>query len=290
MAQRPALTSRDHSIRIVIPWVVLTVVGWITASRIRLPIDQSVQGADQVKTLYIMTALAIPVFTGVVVLVLYSAIFFRRRAGEPLYDGPPVYGGARLQLTWIVVSFVLVLVLALLGITTLVSSQAAQAVGASGRAIGSGSETGSPIKETNNELQVQVIAQQWYFTYRFPDYGGVETTHLELPVGVPVEFHVTSLDIIHSWWAYELGVKADANPGVDNQFHATPQRTGSFTVRCAELCGIWHGEMADTEGRVVSGSDFNSWIKQQQATFAEIGKSLPSYAPSYFPEPLTKGT
>ena len=37
-----------------------------------------------------------------------------------------------------------------------------------------------------------------------------------LPDNTTVAFHVTSLDVIHSFWAYQLGVKADANPGQDN--------------------------------------------------------------------------
>ncbi|HYM51296.1 MAG TPA: cytochrome c oxidase subunit II [Candidatus Limnocylindrales bacterium] len=290
MATRTANPSRPHVIRVLIPWIILTVAGWIAVSFIHFPFDLSVQGQDQARTLLIMTYLATPVFMGVVVMLVYSGIVFRRRPGEQLVDGLPVTGNTRIQATWIVVSLILVLSLAVLGITTLISSQAAQAIGAAGRAIGGEGETGAAIKETGSELQVQVIAQQWYFTYRFPDYGGVETTHLELPAGVPVEFHVTSLDIIHSWWAYQLGVKADANPGVDNQFHMTPRTTGSFTVRCAELCGIWHGEMADTTGQVVSQGDFNTWIAQQQSYFAEIQKALPSYGPYYFPAPLTKGS
>jgi cytochrome c oxidase subunit II len=289
MATR-SVPARTHAIRIIIPWVILTVIGWIAASLIHFPFDLSVQGADQARTLVIMTDLSMPIFMGVVVMVLYSALVFRRRRGEPLVDGPPVIGNTPVQVAWIVVSFVLVLSLAVLGIATLVSAGVAQAVGTTGRAIGGEGQTGGAIKETNSELQVQVIAQQWYFTYRFPDYGGVETTHLELPAGVPVEFHVTSLDIVHSWWAYELGVKADANPGVDNQFHMTSQRAGTFTVRCAELCGIWHGEMVDTSGKVVSGANFNAWITQQQTNFADIQKSLPTYGPYYFPAPLTKGT
>jgi cytochrome c oxidase subunit II len=282
MAAQSDDAGRGHWIRIVVPWVVLTIIGWVITAQIRLPIGESVQGSDEARTLAIMTYMAMPIFVGVVVMIVYSAVYFRRRPGEPLVDGPPITGHTRVQLTWIIVSFALVLVLAVLGITTLVSSQAAPA---GGQAASSGA-----IKETNNELQVQVIAQQWYFTYRFPDYGGVETTHLELPAGVPVLFHVTSLDIIHSWWAYQLGVKADANPGVDNQFHMTPKDVGSFTVRCAELCGIWHGEMFDTSGKVVSPDEFNAWISQQQLQFAPIQTSLPSYGPSYFPAPVTKGS
>ena len=37
-----------------------------------------------------------------------------------------------------------------------------------------------------------------------------------LPVDTTIEFHVTSLDVIHSFWAYQLSVKADANPQQDN--------------------------------------------------------------------------
>ena len=57
-----------------------------------------------------------------------------------------------------------------------------------------------------------MIAQQWKFTYRYPTFGGFETNQLVLPDDTTIAFHVTSLDVIHSFWAYQLGVKADANP------------------------------------------------------------------------------
>ncbi len=54
-----------------------------------------------------------------------------------------------------------------------------------------------------------------------PGYGGVETRFLEMPANTLVEFNVTSLDVIHSFWAYQLGVKADANPGANNVAYVT---------------------------------------------------------------------
>jgi cytochrome c oxidase subunit 2 len=129
-----------------------------------------------------------------------------------------------------------------------------------------------------------VIGQQWQFTYRYPTYGGVETATLVLPVGRQIAFHVTSLDVVHSFWAYELGVKADANPGVDNVAYVKTEKIASFQIRCAELCGLWHGYMSDA-GRVVSGSDFASWIAARRAQFAPVQKYLPDYAPTYTPDP-----
>ena len=275
--------DRPHIVRLLIIWIVLSAIGVLAVLLLNYPpYDQSIQGQDQSRTLALLTALATPVFIGVVVMVLYSAIYFRRRTPD-LVDGPPMLGNTSVQIAWVAISSILVIFLAIVGIATLSSENVAQAVGAPGTTTGGGT-TG----EGNQEIHVQVIAQQWYFTYRYADYGGVETTHLYLPVNHPVELHVTSLDIIHSFWAYQLGVKADANPGVDNIFHVTPQKTGSFQVRCAELCGLWHGHMADSDGQVVSQSDFDTWIAQQQADFDTIAKAVPSYAPYYFPEPKLK--
>jgi cytochrome c oxidase subunit II len=277
--------DRPHAIRLAIIWVVLSVLGIIAVLQIQYPpYDQTVQGQDQSRTLALLTAIATPVFIGVVILIVYSAIYFRR-SGPELVDGPPMKGNTPVQVVWISVSAIIVLFLAFVGITTLANNSSAQTVPGQ-----SSSLAGGTAGNAGSEMQVQVIAQQWYFTYRYADYGGVETTHLYLPVDRPVELHVTSLDIIHSFWAYQLGVKADANPGVDNVFHVTPQKTGSFQVRCAELCGLWHGQMSDAEGQVVSQSDFDTWIAQQQQDYAAIQKVVPSYAPYYFPLPLTKGS
>ena len=134
------------------------------------------------------------------------------------------------------------------------------------------------------KMPVQVIAQQWEFTYRYPTFGGVETPHLVLPAGTQVVLHVTSLDAVHSFWAYELGVKVDANPGNDNIAYVRVKGPGVFHIHCAELCGLWHGYMFDT-GRVVTHSEFATWIKQQQQTFGPVMRYLPKYANEYLPDP-----
>ena len=91
---------------------------------------------------------------------------------------------------------------------------------------GQGPEPIAAPPHASHALQVQVIAQQWQFTYRWPSFGGVQTRELELPAHTLVQFNVTSLDVIHSFWAYQLGVKADANPGVNNVAYVTTDGPG----------------------------------------------------------------
>ena len=105
-------------------------------------------------------------------------------------------------------------------------------------------------------------------------YGGVETPHLVLPANTLIRLHVTSLDVVHSFWAYQLGVKADANPGEDNVVYVETKGPRSFDIHCAELCGLWHGYMFDT-GQVVPQGDFDS-LDQAAAGVLRAGHEVPA--------------
>ena len=99
---------------------------------------------------------------------------------------------------------------------------------------------------------------------------------------------MTSLDVIHSFWAYQLGVKADANPGENNIAYVTTKQPLTFNIRCAELCGVWHGYMFDT-GHVVTKAQFAAWITAQRVKYAPATKLLPPYSKTYFPDPQRRG-
>jgi cytochrome c oxidase subunit II len=261
---------------------------WIVASLIATPLvvllvgpimppgNGSEQASGHVTDNTVLIGMATPVLLLVLIYLIYSTIYFRQPKGGVL-EGPAIRGNARIQTTWIVVTTLLVLALAAYGTVRLLENGAGSGAGPNPVAVPSGAK-----------LPVQVIAQEWAFTYRYPTYGGVETTHLVLPVNQMIELHVTSLDVIHSFWAYQLGVKVDANPNTDNIVFVRPTKRESFSIRCAELCGLWHGYMFDT-GHVVSPAAFVAWVKEQRRRFAPVQKYLPKYATKYIPEPLRRG-
>jgi cytochrome c oxidase subunit 2 len=275
-----ALAGPNHMRRFVAIWAVCSLVALPLVIFVLGPIlppgKGSAQSNGQVTDNIVLLAMATPVLLLVVTYLFYAIIFFRQPKGG-LLEGPAVRGDARLQTAWIVTTSALVLSLAVYGTVRLEKDYGA----------GSGNGPTPLVTPKGHKLQVQVIAQQWAFTYRYPEYGGVETTHLELPVNQAVELHVTSLDVIHSFWAYQLGVKADANPGVDNVAFVQPVKEETVEVHCAELCGIWHGYMYD-HGHVVSKPAFETWIKQQETQFAPATKVLPPYAKTYSPEPTRR--
>jgi cytochrome c oxidase subunit 2 len=275
------MSEPNHARRFATIWLVATLIATPLAVVLLGPIlppgKGSEQASGQVTDNTVLLAMATPVLLLVVIYLIYSSIYFRQPKGAAL-EGPAIRGDARVQTTWIVVTSALVLSLAVYGSVRLLADDGA----------GSGSGPTPLTVPKGPKLPVQVIAQQWAFTYRYPTYGGVEVPHLVLPEGQMIELHVTSLDVIHSFWAYQLGVKADANPQVDNIAFVKPTKLETFEVRCAELCGIWHGEMFD-HGRVVTPAEFNTWIQQQQAAFAPATKELPPYSRTYQPEPARRG-
>jgi cytochrome c oxidase subunit 2 len=272
-----------HGWRIVVIWLVLTALAVpliVLVLGPHLPPGRgSSEAGAQTDANTVMTALLVPIMLLVWVFFGYSLVVFRNR-GQALVDGAPIKGHAGAQLLWIVLTGVVVIALAAWGSYTLIVSSH----GAGG---GQGPNPIALPKGHQNALPVQVIAQQWEWTFRYPTRGNLETRDLAIPDHVLVAFHVTSLDVVHSFWAYELGVKADAVPGVDNIAFVNARNTGFFHIRCAELCGLWHGHMAKL-GRVLSVPAFNAWISAAQTKNAAIQKYLPPFSRAYFPLPLRR--
>src|SRR3984885_13235331 len=274
-------------------WIVLSVIGCLLVALVwgphLPPRRQSSSPASQQDDYTVLGTIATPVVIGVLLYIGWALTFWRQKPGDET-DAAPIHGNTRISAIWITVSSAIVLSLAVYGTVELITPAGAGAgqgpqpiwkpAGTTTSSLTSWSPGGSNI------LQVQVIGQQWAWTYRYPQFGGFETTQLMLPVGEPVQFNVTSLDVIHSFWAYTLGVKADANPGLNNVAYTIPQHTGYFQVRCSELCGIWHGSMYDT-GEVMSVAAFLQWTQTARVQLADVTKLLPPYALTYDPTKIT---
>ncbi len=268
-----------HFVRMVTIWLVLWVVAdllyWFLVGPHVPPGTMTTTAEENQWDFNVLMVIALPVLIGVWVYLGYAIITWRAsRAGvqDPV-GGEAARGNLRVQIGWIAITSVVVLFLAGFGTYELITTNGA-----------GGGEGPNPVwtPTAARILPIQVIGQQWKFTYRYPTYGGFESPSLLVPADTTVAFHVTSLDVIHSFWAYQLSIKADANPGVDNVAFTTTKGTGSFVVRCSELCGLWHGAMYNY-GSVVSKGAFQAWAVSTERATAANTKLLPPFAWTYTP-------
>src|SRR5260370_3396169 len=260
--------------RVLIAWAVSSVIATplvaIFVGPLFPPGNGTEQSGEQGLSNTWMVSVLTPIACLLLVFFVYALTQFRHDGGA-IVDGPPLRNDSRIQVLWVAASAVVVLFFAGFGTYELLQN-------------GSGGGQGpSPIAVPGgHKLQVQVIGQQWTFTSRYPSYRGLETPQLVIPADTLIELHVHSLDVIHSFWAYELGVKADANPGVDNVAFVRTKVPRTFHIRGADLCGLWHGYMFEM-GRIVPEAQFTAWIARQQQNFGPVAKYLPAYATTYSP-------
>ncbi|MEE9301179.1 MAG: cytochrome c oxidase subunit II, partial [Alphaproteobacteria bacterium] len=146
--------------------------------------------------------------------------------------------------------------------------------------------------------EIEVVAQQWQWSFRLPGNDGVlgtsnvrhvsyenplglnpndpngqddvviEADDLHLPLDKPVKVLLRSLDVLHDFYVPQFRAKMDMVPGMVTYFWFTPTRAGTFEALCAELCGVGHYAM---RGYVVveEESAYQAWL-QEQSTFAEL--------------------
>jgi cytochrome c oxidase subunit 2 len=239
----------------------------------------STTAGDQTVTGQVFAIIGGDVFFAVVIFGLYFIVRFSRVPHrEPV---PGARNNLPVQASWIGASFVLVMFAAGFGVIEL-EGQTDPNLVVPASALASGA--------ASHPLIVQVIAQQWQFTYRYPQYGGFETQQLRIPVDRLIQFDVTSLDVTHQFWAYQLAIKLDANSGINNVGYAYVLKPTVINVRCGELCGLWHGYMTDVgeqAGKALSASNFASWVSYAESYYGPEESQLPKFSLTYFPTPLT---
>jgi cytochrome c oxidase subunit II len=92
-------------------------------------------------------------------------------------------------------------------------------------------------------LRIEVTGHQWWWDVHYPDSGIRLRDELHIPAGRPVELHLRSADVIHSFWVPRLGGKLDLVPGRTNVLRLMADSPGTYAGQCAEFCGLLHAHM-----------------------------------------------
>jgi cytochrome c oxidase subunit 2 len=226
---------------------------WIGQNVNLLPIDASVNAPIYDELFQVLFTIGTILFVGIVGLLVFSLIKFRRRSGQ-LGDGVAIEGNLPLEIFWTAVPAVVVLFVGLYsydiydrmgGMVPLAHDHMGQA--AEERiwgGISSGSAT-NPSSDAIAPLPIDVTAMQFAFLFHYPD-GDITAGELHVPIDRPVTLHMEAKDVIHAFWVPEFRLKQDVIPGQPTQLSFTPTRPGRYPIVCAELCGPYHGGMRST--------------------------------------------
>ncbi len=250
---------RDEKIHIA-PMLVIALIASVLGIALGLvinwfPTAASTQ-ADKIDTLWdVLIICSVPIFVGVMTIVLYSVWRFRMRAGEEELDGQPIHGNTRLEIVWTAIPAILLVALCTYAYVVLTEIEDAKA----------------------DEMSVRVVGEQftWTFFYKGSDGKEFASNQLYVPLGKPVHFTVQSKDVIHDFWVPAFRMKIDAVRGINTDLRVTPKELGDFPVVCAELCGIGHSAMRQS-AHVLKPQDFEKWVSDRQAAAQGGGAAQPA--------------
>ncbi|HXH96983.1 MAG TPA: cytochrome c oxidase subunit II [Gaiellaceae bacterium] len=189
--------------------------------------------------IWFVIVICIVIFAIVAAAMLYSIVRFRA-APDDESDGPPIHGHTGLEIVWTLVPTALVTAIAIVSAIVLSQNDA----------------------QGKDVLNVDVTAQQFAWSFSYPDAGGYTSPILRLPKDRSVLLTLHSKDVIHSFWVPEFGQKQDTVPGLTTTLHITPDRLGTFPVICTELCGLGHALMR-SQAIVMTPAAFESWLAKQ---------------------------
>lgn len=128
-----------------------------------------------------------------------------------------------------------------------------------------------PDPQTEKVLKVQVLAQQWMWSFRYagpdqefntPD-DVVTVNDLRIPEKTKILFHLTSKDVIHSFFVPAVRLKVDTIPGRITRVWWDANIPGEYDIACAEMCGTHHYLMK-ARLTVYPEADFQRWLSTSE--------------------------
>jgi cytochrome c oxidase subunit II len=273
-----------NSIWTLIGGVALTLVSlWYGYNNGLMPIAASEEATHVDGLFNAMMTVATGLFIIVQGVIILAAIKFRRQKGDTT-DGPAIEGNVPLEILWTSIPAVIVLWISFYsfeiygemggfdpqaandmhgmhmhGGNSAIAAEMGDMKSAPQIALGIGA---SPASEgTRAAVNVNVLGLQYAWIFTYPD-TSITSGELHVPVGQEVQLSMTAQDVIHAVWIPQLRLKQDIIPGTTTQLRFTTNRVGTYPVRCAELCGGYHGSMV-TNMVVHTPEDYKTWVASQ---------------------------
>jgi cytochrome c oxidase subunit 2 len=232
---------RGSLVRVVAIGVVVGIAATFVAILVPwLPERASEEGKRIDFVFWFTTGICIVIFAVVAAISVYSVFKFRVRPDDDS-DGPPIHGHTGLEIAWTAIPAALVTAIAVVSAVALAQN----------------------ANLPKDKLVVDVTARQFAWSFKYPQYGNIESGTLRLQNHRGTQLRLRALDVIHSFFVPEFRQKQDAVPGQVTRLPITPTKTGDYPLLCTELCGLGHALMR-TRAIVMNPDDFEQWARSQQ--------------------------
>jgi cytochrome o ubiquinol oxidase subunit 2 len=120
-----------------------------------------------------------------------------------------------------------------------------------------------PLASSQKPIKVQVVSLDWKWLFIYPDRMVATVNTLTIPVGVPIEFSLTSSSVMNAFFIPQFGSMIYTMNGMTNRLNLQADKTGVYAGLSSHYSGGGFADM-NFKVHVVSAGDFSSWVEASQ--------------------------
>jgi cytochrome o ubiquinol oxidase subunit 2 len=126
-----------------------------------------------------------------------------------------------------------------------------------------------PIASDTKPMDVEVVSLDWKWLFIYPELGIASVNQLAMPVGTPVDFHITSDTVMNSFFIPQLGSQVYAMAGMETQLHLVADDAGDYAGLSANFSGPGFSDMK-FRTLAMPQAQFEQWVQKVRAAPAHL--------------------
>lgn len=190
-----------------------------------------------------------------VVLIAVFAIFgfvlvkFRANRKDMSNYDPDMEGNRKFEVLWTIIPVIMVIAIAVPTVTTTYHLKTPTAA--------------------KDPITIDVTSANWKWIFSYPGQGIETVNYVNIPSGTPVNFRLTSVGPMNSFWVPALGGQEYSMPGMQMTLWLEASHPGTYLGRSANFSGKGFVHM-QFNVNAMSEADFNSWAKQVKVKYPPL--------------------
>jgi cytochrome o ubiquinol oxidase subunit 2 len=130
-----------------------------------------------------------------------------------------------------------------------------------------GSHDLDPARKLASDLKpvrIEVVSLDWKWLFIYPDLHVATLNQITVPTGVPIEFALTSTNVMNAFWVPQLGSQIYTMPGMTTHLNLLAEHAGDYLGLSNNFSGDGFSDMRFVV-HAVPAPAFSNWLAVAQA-------------------------
>ena len=127
-------------------------------------------------------------------------------------------------------------------------------------------EPSKPIASDVKPITIEVVSLDWKWLFIYPEENIATVNYVAFPKDVPVQFKLTSDNIMNAFFIPRLGTQIYAMPGMVTKLNLIANHTGDYKGFASNYSGEGFSQMKFTASAMEDRTAFLNWVQQVKAS------------------------